>query len=331
MKARIFWIDIVKFIAILFVILAHVVWIVEQGIQVNCILSNDFLTINRIIATLGVPLFMMVSGSLLLGKDFKLKSDIFAFYKRGLLPLFITAEIWIVIYCLVTIRPFSLKEMLLCMTFVHKPEVHLWYVRLIVIYYLLIPFLNCLRSKRFSFYISLLIVIAAFTFIYNGWLILKGDLCPTNSNRSYFCYLIYMAIGYKISRIKLSKSIFAISFILAIVGGHVLFLSLTRVNYFLWYDNPMIALISLSLFYIIRHLCNSFKDNKLIVEISKMSYGIYLSHFILIYIIGRFILFYGCIIGIFYLSLLAVILIDITIIWSVKKVIPIFSKVFFRY
>ena len=29
MKARIFWIDIVKFIAILFVILAHVVWIVE--------------------------------------------------------------------------------------------------------------------------------------------------------------------------------------------------------------------------------------------------------------------------------------------------------------
>lgn len=38
MKARIFWIDIVKFIAILFVILAHVVWIVEQGIQetVSC-------------------------------------------------------------------------------------------------------------------------------------------------------------------------------------------------------------------------------------------------------------------------------------------------------
>ena len=87
MKARIFWIDIVKFIAILFVILAHVVWIVEQGIQVNCILSNDFLSINRIIATLGVPLFMLVSGSLLLGKEFKSNFDIFAFYKRGLLPL----------------------------------------------------------------------------------------------------------------------------------------------------------------------------------------------------------------------------------------------------
>ena len=75
MKARIFWIDIVKFIAILFVILAHVVWIVEQDIQVTNILSNDFLTFNRIIATLGVPLFMLVSGSLLLGKDFKSYTD----------------------------------------------------------------------------------------------------------------------------------------------------------------------------------------------------------------------------------------------------------------
>ena len=331
MKARIFWIDIVKFVAILFVILAHIVWIVEQEIHINGNLLNDFLTINRIIATLGVPLFMLVSGSLLLGKDFRSNSDIFAFYKRGLLPLFITAEIWIVIYCLVTIRPFSLKEMLLCMAFAHKPEVHIWYVRLIVIYYLLIPFLNRLRSKQISVYISLLIVIAAFTFIYNGWLILKGDICPTNSNRSYFCYLIYMAIGYKMSRIKLSKTILAISYILAIVGGHILFLSLTRVNYFLWYDNSMIALISMSLFYIIRHLCNSFKNNKSIVEISKMSYGIYLSHFILIYIIGKCMQYYGCNIGIFYLSLLSIILIEFAIIWGVKKIMPKFSKVFFRY
>ena len=93
----------------------------------------------------------------------------------------------------------------------------------------------------------------------------------------------------------------------------------------------MIALVSMCLFYIIRHLCNSIQNNKLIVEISKMSYGIYLSHFILIYIIGRFMLFYGCTIGGFYLSLFAVILIDITIIWGVKKVITNFSKVFFRY
>lgn len=93
----------------------------------------------------------------------------------------------------------------------------------------------------------------------------------------------------------------------------------------------MIALISMSLFYIIRHLCNSFKDNKLIVEISKMSYGIYLSHFILIYIIDKFMQYYGCNIGIFYLSLFSIILIDFIIIGGVRKMMPKFSKVFFRY
>lgn len=93
----------------------------------------------------------------------------------------------------------------------------------------------------------------------------------------------------------------------------------------------MIALISMSLFYIIRHLCNSFKNNKSIVEISKMSYGIYLSHFILIYIIGKCMQYYGCNIGIFYLSLLSIILIEFAIIWGVKKIMPKFSKVFFRY
>ena len=62
-----------------------------------------------------------------------------------------------------------------------------------------------------------------------------------------------------------------------------------------------------------------------------MSYGIYLSHFILIYIIGKCMQYFGCNMGIFYLSFVAIILIDFTIILGVKKITPKFSKVFFRY
>ena len=61
-----------------------------------------------------------------------------------------------------------------------------------------------------------------------------------------------------------------------------------------------------------------------------MSYGIYLSHFILIYIIGKCMQYYGCNMGIFYLSLFSIILIEFAIIWGVKKIMPKFSKVFFR-
>lgn len=331
MNDRIFWIDVVKFFAVLFVILAHCVWIVEQDSQANSNLSYEFLTINRIIASLGVPLFMMVSGSLLLDKDFKSKSDVFSFYKKGLLPLFITAEIWIAIYCLVTIRPFSFKEMLLCMTFVHKPEVHLWYVRLIVIYYLSVPLLYFLRHNHKRVFDCMVLMVLGLTFVYNGWLIWNHDLCPTNPVRSYFCYLVYMVIGYELSRFTLSIYKHVCFCLMAIIGGGLLFFSLMRVDYFLWYDNPMIALEAMGVFYVIRCSCFSLKMNKSIVEISKMSYGIYLSHFILIYIAAYFMRCLDCDSVVYYLMMIGVIVIDIIVISMVKRFLPKLSKVIFRY
>lgn len=67
------------------------------------------------------------------------------------------------------------------------------------------------------------------------------------------------------------------------LGGGLLYLSLVKEDYFLWYDHPLIALVAIGVFYVIRYLSSSLKVSESIVEISKMSYGIYLSHFILIY------------------------------------------------
>jgi surface polysaccharide O-acyltransferase-like enzyme len=106
MKSRVFWIDMVKFIAIFMVLLAHMIWLFEQNLELLSESSNEFLTLCRIIASLGVPLFMMVSGVLLFGKRFETPSDILSFYKKGLFPLFVTAEIWIVIFCFINTRPF---------------------------------------------------------------------------------------------------------------------------------------------------------------------------------------------------------------------------------
>ena len=93
----------------------------------------------------------------------------------------------------------------------------------------------------------------------------------------------------------------------------------------------MIALVSMSLFYIIRHLCNSIKNNKLIVEISKMSYGVYLSHFILIYLLGIFWQRYGNNKVLFYVALNVILLINFFVIVVPKKYFPRFSKLVFRY
>ncbi len=43
---------------------------------------------------LGVPLFLMISGALLLEKRIKDENDIRRFYRHNLLGLVITSEIW---------------------------------------------------------------------------------------------------------------------------------------------------------------------------------------------------------------------------------------------
>ncbi len=112
MKKRIFWIDVVKVIAICMVIYAHVFWIIRDA-KIDGTFAMEFFLKNSIVVSLGVPLFMMVSGTLLFDKSFTSKLDILAFYKRSLLPLVITAEIWIIAYSLVVQESFSLKELLL--------------------------------------------------------------------------------------------------------------------------------------------------------------------------------------------------------------------------
>ena len=328
MRLRIFWIDVVKVIAIIMVALAHVLWLFEQGLGTVSAFSDAFLTVNRVVASLGVPLFMMVSGALLLGKKFEAPKDVLSFYKKGLFPLFVTAEIWIVIYCLLNLHPFSVKELLLCITFIHKPEVHLWYVRLIVIYYLMLPLIKLLLCKK-NFFMALLLAIFAFTFLYNGWLIWKGNVCPTSTSRSYFCYLDYMAVGYVLAKSNVTKKCVCILAALGILGGYVLYHSLLNSSYFLWYDNPMLAVVAISLFCLLRYLFSSVSGRECLVEISKMSYGIYLSHFILIYFVQtkiqdcNFVAFYGV--------LFAILCVDIFLIFAVKKYLPIVSKILFRF
>lgn len=331
MKYRIFWIDTVKFVAILMVVLAHVLWLFEQGMGYASDISKGFLTANRIMASLGVPLFMMVSGALLLGKKFETKKDVLTFYRRGMLPLLMTAEIWIVIFCCINIRPFSIKELLQCMAFVHKPEVHLWYVRLIVIYYLMLPFLNMLRHKWKVGTIGMLCAIVAFTFLYNGWLIFKGSLCPTSSSRSYFCYLVYMAVGYMLAKSNYTKIEVGLFAVLGILGGYALYVSLMSNSYFLWYDNPLLAIVAICLFGLLKAGFIHVTECRTVVEVSKMSYGVYLSHFLLVYLVGMELKESECGIFAFYLEWAVVSLLDVMVVFGVKRLSTSIAKILFRY
>lgn len=50
------------------------------------------------IGRLGVPLFLFLSGFLLLQKQINDEKDIFTFYKKNLISLVIANSIWVIIY-----------------------------------------------------------------------------------------------------------------------------------------------------------------------------------------------------------------------------------------
>lgn len=95
-KSRKPWLAVVRATAILCVVLCHSVETFYHPVLLGQLqvffplwnIENLLFTIGRI----GVPLFLATIGALMLPRDYP---DVSAFYKKSLLPLFLTTEIWI--------------------------------------------------------------------------------------------------------------------------------------------------------------------------------------------------------------------------------------------
>lgn len=95
-KSRKIWLDVVRATAILCVVLCHSVEAFYRPVLLGQLqvsfplwnIENLLFTVGR----MGVPLFLATTGALILPRDYP---DVSAFYKKSLLPLFLTTEIWI--------------------------------------------------------------------------------------------------------------------------------------------------------------------------------------------------------------------------------------------
>ena len=94
--------DVARTFAILCVILCHSVETLynftPQGWKVLSNQSRIFMFATFTIGRLGVPIFLFLSGALLLKKNIESDVDVINFYKKSWLPLFIVNECWVIIY-----------------------------------------------------------------------------------------------------------------------------------------------------------------------------------------------------------------------------------------
>ena len=298
-EKRIAWMDNARALAILCVVLTHSVesnyYYVLAGSLDACFSSWIFQTVVYYIGRLGVPFFLMLSGALLLGK----KHEPLKFYRRSLVPLLLTTEIWILIYSVLSHVMFGdyldfrvlIRQLLMFDTTSFN---HVWYLYMILGIYLCIPFLSAAVSG-FSLKQLLPVMTVAFLafYIFPLWNLFPGQVFP-NANSIYpwfdvsFLggkYGLYLFAGYAVahfdSALRKIPTLLA-GFMAALFCGLCIALcyyfhiwQLSGADSILWYSSPLIFLSALFLFEVLRRIPKSCKALK---WLSKVSFSVYLLH-----------------------------------------------------
>ena len=184
-------------------------------------------------------------------------------------------------------QQFVIKDVLLELIFFKNvPLAHTWYMKEIIIIYAMLPLLsNVLKRIKHIFIVILAILIISIT---ND---LFSGIRYLNFLSNKFMYIAYVCAGYyfAISRPNLNKfgciSIFALGFSTIAIWQIYTYHCSDPTN--VWYTNPFLYLTSFSLF----SLLLTYKWEKglfahLIDYLSKISFGIYLIHLLIMIIIA---------------------------------------------
>lgn len=296
-KKRILWLDYVRVIAILCVLITHTTervytlnaMTLAQESVYSRILSVFMFTVGR----LGVPLFLFLTGFLMSGGGDYEYERIIKFEKRNVLGLVITTEIWIVIYNCFNAwfyqTPLNGKILMENMLFFRQTDMsHMWYMPVIIGIYLFIPLIinglnhTDVRSMFIPLsvaFLALFVIPVVDVFLLaNGKSAISSLLDLSFSGGAYgFCIILGCLIRKGVfDRIK------TIALILIGAGSFCftvfmqIYSDMHGVDYNVWYNAATLILADLSIFLLISRM--KFTSGKIAANISICAFGIYLVH-----------------------------------------------------
>lgn len=293
MKIRYYWVDIVKILACFFVIINHTL-----GYVFNFSGTNNytvlFYSIFFPICKMGVPLFIMITGFLLLQKNNEntYKKTFWRIF-RIFVPLF---SISLLLFIKEKgISNFSILEFL--SVFLTNPFlIYLWYLYMLIGLYLAIPFLSKMiknfKDKDYVYFISIFL-------LFSSLLVFIKSVFDFNVS-DYFTsafipiFLSLPVAGFYLSKVVVSKTklfaavfVFFLSFLSFFLYMYLNFLKYGEINFDLDSYNILLITMSLSFFYIIRYFGEKL-DFKYILknilkELGLLTFGIYLFHYLIAY------------------------------------------------
>jgi len=270
------FINTIRAVAIIAVVAIHVSAPALSGpMNANWWTGNIIDSLSRI----GVPLFLMISGALLLHKD----EPIGTFFKKRIAKILIPFLFWSTFYYLYKINSgvdmHSFPKALLG----NEMMYHLWYFYIIIPLYLLIPLLRKVVKQIPVNYILAYAIIASSIVTLNGLLGLFEAKLAIYAN-PFSGGVAYLLLGYAIThqnvKIKFINLYTIISAFVIIFGTYLLTFFTGRFNGTLYEALGLpVTIYAVAVFMFIKQKQkDSTSNTRLISLISTYSFGIYLVH-----------------------------------------------------
>ena len=297
MKKRILYLDELRLFAILCIILLHSLSLFRYFCFDNNTFDFTFWTIFDSLTRIGLPIFFMLTGILMFQKK---DEDYLEFFKKRVLRLIIAYIIFYFIYyfydVLINHYAFSLYEYVYSMT-TGAVIYHLWFMPVIIMIYLFLPFLKklvlSLNKKELEILIILIFLLGNCLVGLRAILELRNyDLMWSFTLPSLIIYTNYLFIGYYLYKyeIKLNYKIIIPS-IISLILMTVLTLVVSRESVndiFLNSQSPLVVLPSCLVFLLFKKnkdkTIPSWLDNFMLKHNSDIFY-VYLLHALVISII----------------------------------------------
>ena len=176
--------------------------------------SRSFFFLAFTFGRIGVPLFLLLSGYLLLPRYYD-AAGVKKFYKHNFLPMLGVWEIWVLIYCIFISwhyqEPFDMVQYIQkALLLRHAGLSHVWYMPMIIGMYLFLPYVaNALHQMKGKLLAIFMLVVYAYCFVapsvnlyQSVFQIFPEQLVSAQPDLSYGgnCYGLYVVLGYAIAR-----------------------------------------------------------------------------------------------------------------------------------
>jgi len=280
MKEREYTFDVLRVIAMIMVIIIHVSNVYTRSY--NFIDTNSYLVslIFNTISRVSVPIFFMISGALLLDRNFDFKK-----YKKRILKIILLIVVWDILYLIWEYYFLGVSYNKLYKLFLEPYRAHLWFLYTIVILYVIQPLLKYIldrTNKTIKIVLFFAWIILSTISMYN---LTIANIFTIFSNIGFFVLGKYM-YDYLLNNKRNNKKYVFIMIVLLLVSlGESIYLNYTAslkfnmfYNLFFAYRTPFIILSTFIIFKLVYIYCHNKKPKDIILLGSNLSLGVYLIH-----------------------------------------------------